>query len=224
MGQVARSTACYPMTAPHDASWLDTYRGLSSGTIGHLVTDGFLDWEIQAVFKPVRMVGVALTVACHPTDNAPLAEALGSATAGTVLMVERHGDRRYAPWGGLMARMAHGRGLAGTVIDGAATDLREIVELQYPVFARNLSALTTRRHGLPGTVGEPIVCGGVTVRSGDVVIGDDDGVVVVQAERAEELLAKAQRFEAWEHVFRTGLKNGLEPKAARARADAEVER
>src|SRR5690606_11457685 len=156
--------------------WLEPYRGLSSGTLGHLSTEGFLDWEIQPLFRPLRMVGVALTVACQPTDNAPLAEAMSGAEPGTGLLVARHGDRRHAPFGGLMARIATGRGLAGTVIDGAATDLREIVELQYPVFARNLSALTTRRQNLPGSVGEPVVCGGVLVRSGDVVIGDDDGV------------------------------------------------
>lgn len=204
--------------------WLEPYLDLSSGTIGHLTTTGFLDWEIQAVFKPVRMVGIALTVSCPPTDNGPLSEALAGAESGTVLMVARHGDRRHAPWGGLMARMARGRGLAGTVIDGAATDLREVVELRYPVFARNLSALTTRRRGLPGSVGEPIVCGGVTVRTGDVVLGDDDGVVVVGIEDAPAMLAKAARFEQWEDAFRSGLEAGLEPKVARARADAEVPR
>ncbi|HLV11701.1 MAG TPA: RraA family protein [Trueperaceae bacterium] len=205
-------------------SWLRPYLGLSSGTLGHLSSDGFLDWEIQPLFRPVRMVGPALTVACQPTDNAPLAEAMSGAAPGTVMVVARYGDRRHAPWGGLMSRIAHGRGLAGTVIDGAATDWREIVELQYPVFARNLSALTTRRQNLPASVGEPVVCGGVLVRTGDVVIGDDDGVVVVPAERAEEYLAKALRFEQWEHVFRTGLKEGLEPKVARARADEAVPR
>src|SRR5690606_18093923 len=55
-------------------SWLRPYLGLSSGTLGHLSSDGFLDWEIQPLFRPVRMVGPALTVACQPTDNAPLAE------------------------------------------------------------------------------------------------------------------------------------------------------
>ncbi len=203
---------------------MEPYLGLSSGTLGHLSTDGFLDWEIQTLFRPVRMVGTALTVACQPTDNAPLAEAMSGAAPGTVMVVARYGDRRHAPWGGLMSRIAHGRGLAGTVIDGAATDWREIVELQYPVFARNLSALTTRRQNLPGSVGEPVVCGGVLVRTGDVVIGDDDGVVVVPAENAEEYLAKALRFEQWEAVFRGGLKDGLDPKVARARADEAVQR
>lgn len=212
------------MTATPSNTWLEPYRGLSSGTLGHLVSNGFLDWEIQPLFRPVRMVGVALTVACQPTDNAPLGEAMSGAAPGTVMVVARYGDRRHAPWGGLMSRMAHARGLVGTVIDGAATDWREIVELQYPVFARNLSALTTRRQNLPATVGEPVVCGGVLVRTGDVIIGDDDGVVAIPAELAEEYLSKALRFEQWEDVFRGGLKEGLEPKLARARAEEQVKR
>src|SRR5690606_12692180 len=157
------------------STWLDPYRGLSSGTLRHLGSEGFLHWEIQPLYRPVRMLGTALTVACQPTDNAPLADASPRATPGPLLVAARSGDRRHAPWGGLMSRSAANRGLAGAVIDGAATDWREIVELQFPVFARNLSALTTRRQNLPGTVGEPVTVGGVLVRSGDVVIGDDDG-------------------------------------------------
>lgn len=202
--------------------WLDPYRGITAGTLGHLGSEGFLDWEIQAVFRPVHMIGIALTVACQPTDNAPLAEASAGAAPGTVLVVSRHGDRRHAPWGGLMSRSAANRGLAGAVIDGAATDWREIHELRFPVFARNLSALTTRRQNLPGSIGEPVTVGGVLVRTGDVVIGDDDGVVAIPAERAEEALKSALRFERREHHMREGLKAGLSVAEARKRADERM--
>lgn len=204
------------------SGWLARYRDVSSGTLGHMGSDGFLDWEIQPLFRPVRIIGTALTVACQPTDNAPLAEAAAAAVPGTVLMVARHGDRRHAPWGGLMSRSAVQRGLTGIVIDGAATDWREIVELGFPVFARNLSALTTRRQGLPGGIGEPVVVGGTLVRSGDVVIGDDDGVVVIPAERAEVTLERALLFERREHHLREGLKAGLSVAAARERAEAAM--
>ncbi len=206
----------------HD--WLDKYLGVSTGTVGHLTSDGFMDWEIAPLFRPIRFVGRAVTVSCQPTDNAPLAEAVSGAAPGSVLVVARHGDRRHAPFGGLMARMAAAKGVVGVVIDGAATDSREIVELRLPVFARNLSALTTRRQNLPGTVDEPVVCGGVLVRQGDVVMGDDDGLVVLPAHTAEEMLRRAYRFEEWEHVMRSGLVAGLSPAEARARADAEVDR
>ncbi len=204
--------------------WIERYLGVSTGTIGHLTTDGFLDWGIEPLFRPLRCVGRALPVACQPTDNGPLAEAVAAAAPGTVLVVARHGDRRHAPFGGLMARIARGKGVAGVVIDGAATDVREIVELGLPVFARNLSALTTRRLNLAGSVGEPVMCGGVLVRAGDIVLGDDDGVVVVPFEGAELLLRRAYRFEEWEHVMRSGLIAGLSPAEALARAEAEVDR
>lgn len=203
-------------------AWLERYRGITAGTLGHLGAEGFLDWEIQALFRPVHMIGVALTVSCRPTDNAPLAEASAGAAPGTVLMVARDGDRRHAPWGGLMSRSAANRGLAGAVIDGAATDWRETAELRFPVFARNLSALTTRRLDLPGSVGEPVTVGGVFVRTGDVVIGDDDGVVVIAVERAEEALESALRFERREHHLREGLKAGLSIAEARRRAEETV--
>lgn len=207
-----------------DTTWLDRYRTLSSGTLGHLGSDGFLDWEIQALYRPVNMLGVALTVSCLPSDNGPLGDAARSAEPGTVLVVARHGDRRHAAWGGLMSRIAANRGLAGTVLDGAATDWREINELRYPVFCRNLSALTTRRRDLPGTIGEPVVCGGVLVKTGDVVLGDDDGVVVLPAAGARDVLESALRFERWEHHMRAGLEKGLEPTAAREAANLAVQR
>jgi 4-hydroxy-4-methyl-2-oxoglutarate aldolase len=69
-----------------------------------------------------------------------------------------------------------------------------------------------------------VVCGGVLVRKGDIVLGDDDGLVVVPAEGAEELLRRAYRFEEWEHEMRSGLIAGLAPADARARADAAVDR
>lgn len=202
---------------------LAPYRSLASGTFGHLASDGLLDWEIQPLFRPVRMVGVALTVSCQPGDNAPLAQASQQAGPGTVLVVARHGDRRHACWGGLMSRSAARRGLAGIVIDGAATDWREVVELQFPVFCRNLSSLTTRRQDLAGAIGEPIVCGGVLVRTGDVVVGDEDGVAVVPAEGARALLERARRFERWEVHMRRGLDAGLPQAEARAAAERAME-
>lgn len=210
--------------APTPTDWLDRYRGVSTGTIGHLTESGFMDWEVAPLFRPLRAVGRALPVSCQPTDNAPLGEAVAAATPGTVIVVARHGDRRRAPFGGLLARMAAAKGVAGVVIDGAATDVREIKEIGLPVFARNLSALTTRRLNLAGSVGEPVVCGGVRVSAGDIVLADDDGVVVVPAAEAEVLLRRAYRFEEWEHVMRAGLVAGLAPSVARARADAEVDR
>ncbi len=76
------------------------------------------------------------------------------------------------------------------MLDGPATDLAEIVELRFPVFARGISALTTRRLDTGGTVGEPISCGGVWVSTGDYVQGDDDGVLIISAAEIEPVVAR----------------------------------
>ena len=121
---------------------LSKYSHVTTGTVGHFRTEGFLSWEIQSLFRPVQIIGRALTVSCAPTDNSWVADAVLQASPGDVLVVERQGDLRHACWGGLMSRSASVRGIAGVVIDGAATDWREINELQFPVFCRHLSSLT----------------------------------------------------------------------------------
>ncbi len=184
------------------------YKEVSTGTLGHFLDEGFLSWEIQPLFRPVKLAGQALTVSSPPTDNSILSEALEKASPGDVLMIDRQGDRRHAPWGGILSLVAQQKGLAGVVVDGAATDWREITELQFPVFCRNLSALTTRKQGLGGTVGEPITCDGVTVNSGDVVLADEDGVVIIPQEQAVEVLHIARQKEARAQRMQTLLKQG----------------
>lgn len=197
---------------------LERFPSVSAGTLGHFRTDGFMDVAIQSLFRPVRVLGRALPVSCQPTDNAPVSEALSGAKEGDILVIDRQGDRRHACWGGMLSRAAQAQGLAAVVIDGAATDWREITELRFPVFCRNLSALTTRRLGLEGSVGSPVTCGGVPVRAGDVVLGDDDGVVVVPHEIASDVLEQALIREAREERMRRFLVEGMTLAEARARA------
>lgn len=192
-----------------DTSTVDAYRQISTGTVGHLLDEGFLDWRIQCLFRPVKMVGAAVTVSTPPTDNAVLSEAMRLARPGDVLVIARQGDERYAPWGGIWSLAAQSAGLAGVVVDGAATDWREITELRFPVFCRHLSALTTRRLGIGGSVGEPVPCGGITVHPGDLVLGDEDGVVVIPPQRAREVLERAIAKEDQEARMRDALRSGM---------------
>ena len=108
-----------------------------------------------------------------------------------------------------MSLAAKLKGLAGVVIDGAATDWAEITEMQFPVYCKNLSALTTRKQDLGGRLGEPISCGGVPVATGDLVLGDEDGVVVVPFEQVDDVLVKALAKEAQEAKMRELLHAGL---------------
>jgi 4-hydroxy-4-methyl-2-oxoglutarate aldolase len=200
---------------------IEGFRSLSTGTLGHFLIEGFLDWAIQPVYRPIHLVGTALTVSCPPTDNTVLLEAIERASPGDVLVLHRYGDLRYAPWGGILSLAAMQKGIAGAVIDGAATDWQEITELRFPVFCRNLSALTTRRQGIQGVVDIPIVCGGVIVQPGDIVLGDSDGVVVIPYSRAEKTLAQGREKERQEARLRAALLKGKNLREARESSAGE---
>lgn len=195
---------------------LEGLKDISTGTVGHFLSDGFLDWRIQCLFRPVKMVGQAVTVSSPPTDNSVFVDALDRAEPGDVLVIDRRSDRRHASWGGILTLAAQRKGLAGVVIDGAATDWREITDLRFPVFCRHLSALTTRKQDLGGTVGRPVPCGGVTIEPGMVVLGDEDGVVAIRADRAEEVLRRGRDKEDQEARMREALGRGLGLREARA--------
>lgn len=192
-----------------EESVIERYRDTSTGTVGHFLDQGFLDWRIQCLYRPVKVVGQAITVSSPPTDNSIFREALNLAQPGDVLVIDRAGDQRHASWGGILSLAAKLKGLAGVVIDGAATDWAEITEMQFPVYCKNLSALTTRKQDLGGRLGEPISCGGVPVATGDLVLGDEDGVVVVPFEQVDDVLVKALAKEAQEAKMRELLHAGL---------------
>jgi len=163
---------------------------IAPSTLGHFLDDGFLDPGIRPLYRPIRLVGRALTVDSPPRDNGILRRAIREARSGDVLVISRNGDLRHAALGGLLGLAAKLRGIAGAVLDGPATDLAEIVELRFPVFARGISALTTRRLDIGGTVGEPISCGGVRVSTGDYVLGDDDGVLIIPSAEIEPVIIR----------------------------------
>jgi 4-hydroxy-4-methyl-2-oxoglutarate aldolase len=165
---------------------------LAPSTLGHFVDEGFLDVQIRPVFRPVKLVGRALTVSAPPRDNAIYRRAIREARPGDVLVIHRNGDLRHASFGGLLGLAAKNRGIAGAVLDGPCTDLIELTELGLPVYALGVSALTTRRLDLGGTVGEAITCGGVRVATGDYVLGDDDGVLIIPAGAAAAVIERGE--------------------------------
>jgi len=189
-----------------DAKLLESLRKISTGTLGHFLTEGFLDWKIQPLFRPVKLVGQAITVACPPTDNTVLTKAIESCERGDVLVIYRYGDLRHAAWGGILSRVAQQRGIAGVVIDGAATDWKEINDIRFPVFCRHLSALTTRRKNEGGVIGQPVTCGGLTIHSGDIILGDEDGLVAISPHRLDSVIEQGLAKEEAEGRLREDLK------------------
>lgn len=148
-----------------------------------------------------RVAGPALTVRTRPGDNLVVHRALDLAQPGDVLVVDGGGSLERAVLGELMTRYAVTRGLAALVVDGAVRDAEGLVAGPLPVFALGVNHLGPYKDG-PGEIHGPVQAGGTVVRSGDVVVGDGDGVVVLPHERAaavvslgeERLLGEERQF------------------------------
>jgi 4-hydroxy-4-methyl-2-oxoglutarate aldolase len=148
-----------------------------------------VDHAIRAMIPDVRMAGPAYTVVAED-DHLPVMGALAEAAPGDVLVIASNGGSR-AVFGELFATEARRRGLAGIVADGFCRDLRGLRHIALPVFARGVTPRsgTTVSRAAPGTT---IVCGGVEVTPGDIVFGDDDGLLVATAERIAAALEVAE--------------------------------
>lgn len=179
------------MIAPHpalaSAALLEQYRNIAASTIGHFGDDGYLR-GIRPLFDGLRMLGNVVTARVFPPDGSILREALLLSEPGDVLVIQCVGDQECACWGELRTLAGLIKGLSGVVVEGAVTDVAALREHRLPVFSRGVSAYTTRGIGEQGQVNQPIEVAGVQVKPGDIAIGDDDGVFILDRRRAEALL------------------------------------
>ena len=171
---------------------------VETATLGHILTEGFLPPAIQGLQEERRICGRALTVSMPPDDGAILAHALSHAARGDILIVDRQGDDRHACWGAVMTAAAQAAGIAGVVIDGFVTDVAAIRASGLPVWCRGRSPLTTKLLGRGGAIGGEIVCAGVTVHRGDLVLADENGVCVIDPLDAGRLADAALAMQAAE--------------------------
>lgn len=171
---------------------------------------GALDYRIKPLAPLARpLVGTAMTCHCGPADNLALFGALASARPGDILVAATDGFTGTAVTGDLLLGMAKNRGLAGLVTDGLARDIAGILAVGLPLFCAGLTSNSPARNG-PGTVGLPVVLGGVTVEAGDIIVADNDGVVVIPLARAADVLAQLDTVRAAEAALDAKVKAGLE--------------
>ncbi|MDR6521055.1 MULTISPECIES: RraA family protein [Variovorax] len=153
---------------------------------------GAMHGRIKALRPNMKVAGTAFTVEVRPGDNLMIHAAMAMAKPGDVLVIDGKGDQTAALMGTIMMTACKKLGIAGVVIDGAARDSLEIEEMDFPVFS-----VGTNPNGptkmVPGRIGHPVSVGGVIVNPGDFVIGDADGVVVVEREKIEGLLPSAAK-------------------------------
>ena len=171
--------------AEHDVSavraLLDALAGVELPTLGHFLEDGFCEARIRPIGRVSRMAGPAVTVDLTEPDAIAVNHAVVRLEPGSVLVI-RVRSGRHAPVGAVTTAAAIARGAAGIVVDGPVTDaaaLRETADV-LPVFAHGVTALTTKRLGtaLDG-IGRPVEIGGVTIANGDIVAGDENGVIAL---------------------------------------------
>lgn len=175
---------------------------------------GGLDYRIGPLpGLPETFVGVAVTCDCGPGDNLAAAAASTLVEPGDVLVATTGGFTGTGVIGDIMIAILKNRGAAAFVTDGVVRDLADLRRIGLPVFAQGVIPTSVHRSG-PGTVGLPIVCGGIAVSSGDIVVGDPDGVVVIPQGIAAEVLERTRAVREQERGVVAKVQAGLDAPAA----------
>jgi regulator of RNase E activity RraA len=170
----------------------NAYAKISPCTFAEVVTrDRVMDPAIRPLWQPIpRVAGPAYPVACPAGDNLMLHVAIHRAPAGSVIVCAA-GDSNWAMAGGNVCAYAQQRGIAGFVVDGVIRDIAETRKNKFPVFGRGVIPIPGVRK-TAGLIDIPVVCGGVAVAPGDIVVADEEGIVVLPKAQAADLLGRAQ--------------------------------
>jgi len=188
---------------------LEGFRSMATASVADAVDRvskrrGFMSHEIKPI-QPAKIAGPAVTVLERAsTDSQPprhALDAIDEAVPGSIIVVameDAQSARDVAQWGGLMTAGAVARGIGGAVLDAGVRDVEEIRQAQFPVYSRSIVPSSTVGRYITVARDLPVVCGGVLVRPGDIVVGDTDGIVVVPREDAAGILAAAQQIEETE--------------------------
>lgn len=165
---------------------------------------GTVSGRIAPLSPTMRVAGPALTVEVRPGDNLMIHAALSIAQPGDVIIVDGKGDQTCALIGEIMVSQAIAIGVAGMVLDAAVRDVEALREKGFPVFSFGANPCGPTKR-ISGRVNHPISVGGVAVRPGDLVLGDADGVVVIERERVAEMIALGRRKVADERKRLDGI-------------------
>lgn len=153
---------------------------------------GTMHARIGPAHERMIVAGPAFTVEVRPGDNLMIHAAIALAQPGDVLVIDGKGDQTAALMGTLMLSACKKLGLGGVVVDGAIRDKLEIMDLGFPVFSAGFNPAGPTKF-VPGRINHPITAGGATVHPGDLIVGDADGVVVIERRKAGALMAAADK-------------------------------
>lgn len=157
--------------------------------------------------KPAPLAGTAVTVRTRGGDNLAVLRAFDFCRPGDVMVIDAGGDLVNAVFGGIMAFGGESMGLAGMIVDGAIRDIAEIGARSFPVYARGVSHRGPYKDG-PGEINVPVTVGGMVVRPGDIVVGDQDGLCAFPQASAETVIEKALAQHAKEEATIKAISEG----------------
>jgi 4-hydroxy-4-methyl-2-oxoglutarate aldolase len=203
-------TAAWTVAQPAQVSLADGFRTVEVASVADAMEQlygqrAYMSHDMRPL-APTKFAGPAVTVqlskAEHKDGSAAsqgMLDAIDDSPVGSVYVMVLENGLDYAGIGGLMATAMKYRGFAGAVIDASVRDTPQIRKLQFPVFSRGVAPSTTINHYRVTGVNVPVTCAGVRVNPGDLITADEDGVAVVPADKAADVLKKSQELDDTEH-------------------------
>lgn len=201
-----------------DENILQRLRNIATPTLANALDDigfnGVMN-NLHPAGLGMKIVGRAVTVqevtgpyGSFSIEEFKVGHMIDAASPGDVIVVANNGSQ-VSTWGGMASYSAKLKGIAGLVVDGGVRDREEIVEFSFPTFSKHMVPTPGKTRIKVLSINEPIICAGVRVRHGDIIVGDGTGVLCLPIEHVEKITEEAEKFTADDKKAMQEMKNGL---------------